>query len=131
MEDMNKYIKKSHIKAVEKFNEELEAWCKETGDEQATLHEDAYIYFTLSNVRVENGKLCYLYDGKEEQENMVRYDEEEDEYWEEDCMDSIMDYLRFWRACLKRTKRYWSMDVERLDAIQDGEIEDEEDEDNY
>ena len=131
MEDMNKYIKKSHIKAVDKFNKELEAWCKEYGEEQATLYEDAYTSFTLSNVRVEDGKLCYLYDGKEWSDNMVCYDEEEGEYWEVDGADSIMDYLRFWRTCMKRAKRYWSMDVDRLDAIQNGEVEDEEEEDNY
>ena len=126
MADLNNYIKKSHIKAVEKFAAELETWRKETGDDVATLYEDAYTSFSLSNPRVENGSLCYCQDGTEYKENMVRYDEELNEYWEEDCLDSIADYLQFWRACLRRAKRYWSMDVDKLDAIQSGEQEDDE-----
>ena len=41
--------------------------------------------------------------------------------------DDAREWLSFWRANLRRAKRYWSMDSERLDAIQDGEIEDDED----
>ena len=124
MPDLNKYIKKSHIKAVEKFNEELQAWSKET-EEEATLYEDAYTSFTLSNVRVEDGALQYDYDGKEERENMVLFDEEENDHYEV-SIDGIMDYIKFWRSCLRRAKRYWVMDVEKLDAIQNGEVEDDE-----
>ena len=29
------------------------------------------------------------------------------------------------RACIRRAKRYWSMDVDKLDAIQNGDIDDE------
>lgn len=126
MADLNQYIKKSHIKAVEKFAAELEEWRKETGEDEATLYEDAYTSFTLSNPRVVNGSLCYHQDGVDYSENMVRFDEETSEYWEEDCLDSIMDYLKFWRACIRRAKRYWSMDTDKLDAIQNGDIEDDE-----
>lgn len=129
MADLNQYIKKSHIKAVEKFAAELEEWRKETSEDEAILFEDAYTSFTLSNPRVENGCLLYHQDGVDFSENMVRFDEETGEYWEEDCMDSIMDYLKFWRGCLRRAKRYWSMDVDKLDAIQSGEQEDDEEED--
>lgn len=128
MADLNNNIRKSHIKAVEKFAAELKEWCKETGEEVATLYEDAFISFTLSSPRVEDGKLCYTQDGEEYKENMLRWDEETKEYWEEDCIDSIMEYVKFWKACLRRAKRYWSMDVEKLDAIQDGTIEDDEEE---
>ena len=62
-------------------------------------------------------------------EGVVYYDEEEKTYFETEGMDSIMDYLKFWRACLRRAKRYWSMDPDVLDAIQDGEREDTENED--
>ena len=126
MADLNQYIKKSHIKAVEKFAAELEEWRKETGEDEATLFEDAYTSFTLSNPRVENGCLLYHQDGVDFSENMVRFDEETGEYWEDDMMDSIMVYLKFWRACIRRAKRYWSMDVDKLDAIQNGDIEDDE-----
>lgn len=125
--DLNNYIKKSHIKAVEKFAADLEAFRKETEEHEATLYEDAFTPFTLSNPRVENGCLCYTQDGVEYKENMIRHDEESDEYWEEDCLDSIMDYIHYWRACLRRAKRYWSMEVEKLDAIQSGEVDDEDD----
>lgn len=129
MEDLIKYIKKSHIKAVEKFNEELKAWEKETGEYPATLYEDAYTSFTLSDIAISNdGQLFYTYDGQVESEVIVRQDEETGEYWEDDGIDGIMEYVKFWRKCLRRAKRYWSMDPDELDAIQDGEAEDEEEE---
>jgi hypothetical protein len=39
----------------------------------------------------------------------------------------VTEWVSFWRACLRRAKRYWAMDTDKLDAIQDGEQEDEED----
>jgi hypothetical protein len=60
-----------------------------------------------------NGELSRTEDGKQNVEQM--YDEGDAREW-----------LSFWRANLRRAKRYWSMDSERLDAIQDGLIEDEE-----
>lgn len=129
MADLNNYIAKSHIKAIERFNADLEAWRKETEEKEATLYEDAYTSFTLSHIRVENGFLCYLMDGKEEKENMLRKDED-GTIWEPDGLDSIMDYIQHWRACMRRAKRYWEMPVEKLDAIQSGEQEDDEQEDD-
>ena len=121
------YIKKSHIKAVEKFNEELKAWAKETGENPVTLYEDAFTSFTLADVAIsQDGQLFYTYDGKVEFEVIVRKDEETGEYYEDEGMDGIMEYVKFWRKCLKRAKKYWSMPVEQLDAIQDGEAEDED-----
>ena len=123
------YIKKSHIKAVQKFNEELAAWAKETGEEPATLYEDANTSFTLCDIAVSNdGQLFYTYDGQVEFVVIVVLDEETGEYYEDEGMDSIMEYIKFWRSCLRRAKRYWAMDSEKLDAIQDGEIEDENEE---
>lgn len=129
MENLNQYIKKSHLRMVEKFNEELEAFRKETEAEVAELYEDAFTSFTLANVRVEDGRLIYDYDGQVESEKVVLYDEEENEYYE-DGIDGITEYIKFWRACLRRAKRYWSMDVEKLDKIQNGDIDDEEDEED-
>ena len=121
MEDLNKYIKKSHIKMVENFNADLEAFRKETGEPVATLYEDANTSFTLSSVRVEEGRLKYTYDGKEEYEEALWVDEEDGSLSERDDIDSIPEYIKFWRACLRRAKRYWSMDCDKLDAIQNGE----------
>ncbi len=126
--DMNRYIKKSHIKAVEKFKEELESFRKETGDDVATLYENANTSFTLADINVTDGELHYTYDGCGEHHVIVRHDREEG-YYEDEGMDSIMEYVKFWRSCLRRAKRYWSMDSEKLDRIQDGE-EDDQDEDD-
>ena len=128
-QDLISYIKKSHIKAVEKFNEELKAWAAETGENPVTLYEDAFTSFTLADVAIsQDGQLFYTYDGKIEFEVIVRKDEETGEYYEDEGMDGIMEYVKFWRKCLKRAKRYWSMDSEKLDRLQDPENE-EEDED--
>jgi len=121
MQDLNKYIKKSHIKMVENFNADLEAFRKETGEPVATLYEDANTSFTLSSVRVEEGRLKYTYDGKEEYEEALWVDEEDGSLSERDDIDSIQEYIKFWRACLRRAKRYWGMDGDKLDAIQNGE----------
>lgn len=127
--DLNKYIKKGHIRAVEKFNEELKAWAKETGEDEATLYEDANTSFTLSNLRVEHGYLKYRYDGCDEKERIVIEGPREGVYVETEY-DGIMDYVKFWRKCLKRAKRYWSMDPDWLDKIQDGAIEDIDEEED-
>ena len=126
------YIKKSHVNAVVKFNEELKAWARETGESPVTLYEDAYTSFTLSDVAVsEDGQLFYTYDGQVEFEVIVRQDESTGKYYEDEGIDSIMEYVRFWRKCLKRAKKFWEMDPDRLDAIQNGEAEfhDDEEED--
>lgn len=127
MKDFNEYIKKSHLKAVEKFNEELNAWAKETGEDEATLYEDANTSFTLRDIKVHRGYLQFYYDGSHESHNVVRYDEDEKRWYEEEY-DGIMDYIRFWRKCLNRAKRYWEMDPDKLDKIQDGEADDINDE---
>ena len=121
MEDLNKYIKKSTIKMVEKFNADLEAFRKETEEPVATLYEDANTSFTLSSVRVEEGRLKYTYDGKEEYEEALWVDEEDGSLSEREGIDSIPEYIKFWRACLRRAKGYWGMGGDKLDAIQNGE----------
>ena len=126
MNDLNQFIKKSHLRAVEKFNLELEDFRKQTEEKAATLYEDAYTSFTLADVKVENGALVYDYDGATECERIVYQDAEDGQYYEDDGIDGIMEYVKFWRSCLRRAKRYWSMDVDRLDAIQNGDIEDDE-----
>ncbi len=126
MSNLNQYIKKSHLRMVERFNADLEAFREYTGDAAAVLYEDAYTSFTLANVRVENGCLQYEYDGKLEQEAIVLQDEDTKEYYEEEY-DGISEWIKFWRACLRRAKRYWEMDTDTLDAIQSGEKEDNED----
>ena len=128
--DLNDYIKKSHIRALEKFKAELEAWSKETEENPVTLYEDAFTPFKLYDIKLENGILDYGYDEGRSCERIVRRDEDTRKYYEDEGSEGIMEYVKFWRKCLKRAKKYWSMPVEQLDAIQDGEAEDEEDEED-
>lgn len=121
--DLNNYIAKSHLRAIDKFNNELAAWAQETGDMPPYLYEDIDTSFTLWNIRVINGVMYYECDGQTEHENVVIYDEDERCYYEWE-FDGIMDAIKFWRACLKRAKRYWEMSPERLDRIYDGEEND-------
>ena len=125
--DLNTYIKKSHIRALEDFKAALDKY-KTLGDPDGTLYEDPYTSFTLDNIMLVDGELHYDYDGKPEKDVIVRKDEETGEYWEDDSLDGLMETVKFWRKCLKRAQRYWFMPTEQLDAIQDGEIEDEEEE---
>ena len=126
MENLNQYIKKSHIRMVEKFNQELEAFRKDTDEDAATLYEDAFTSFTLANISVQDGCLVYDYDGITESERIVYQDAETGEYYEDD-LDGISEWIKFWRKCLKRAKKYWVMNPDKLDAIQDGEAEDVQD----
>lgn len=121
--DLNDYIKKSHITALEKFKAELEKY-KETCDPDGLLYEDANTSFTLSDIHLMEGCLCYTYDGKDDHDTLVQKDPDTGEYYEIDGPDSLMGIIKFWRKCLKRAKRYWAMDPDRLDKIQDGVIED-------
>ncbi len=126
--DLNDYIKKSHIKAVEKFKAELEQY-KETCDPDGWLYEDANTSFTLDNIHVENGCLKFDYDGEPDSVKVVVKSDYNGKYYEE-SFDGIMDYVKFWRSCLRRAQRYWSMHPDELDKLQDGEIEEEDEEED-
>lgn len=128
--NLNDYIKKSHIRALEKFKAELQAFSDETGEYPVTLYEDAYTSFKLYDIKLENGILDYGYDEGRSCDRIVRRDEDTRKYYEDEGSESIMEYVKFWRKCLRRAKRYWSMDSEKLDAIQDGEQEDDEEEED-
>lgn len=103
------------LKAVEKLNAEIEAFRVETSPEtdSVELYEDAY---TTRNVRPDfklylNGKMTWTEDGRTE--DYEHFDE-----------DDVRDTLKYWRACLRRARKYWAMNVDTLDAIQNGERED-------
>lgn len=99
------------VKAFQKFNADLEKFISDT-EGNGTLYEDAFTTRDVSSFRLSPaGTLTWKEDGKWERETMFDDDE-------------ANDYLKFWRACLRRAKRYWSMDAETLDAIQEGEKED-------
>ena len=104
------------VKAFERFNADLKAFGEETGETFVTLYEDAFTTRRVANFRLQkNGKLTWVEDGVKESEQMFDDDE-------------AKEYLSFWRANLRRAKRYWSMNTETLDKIQEGEIEDKEEE---
>lgn len=128
MADLNQYIKKSHLRMVEKFKEDLEMFRQQTGDKVAELYEDAYTSFKLGDIKVENGILSYQYDDGRDFDRIVLQDPDTKEFYEDESLDSLPEIIKFWRKCLRRAKRYWSMDPDRLDKIQDGEIEDQDDE---
>lgn len=127
--DLNSYIKKSHLKAIDKFNEELLAFAEETGENPPTIYEDMFTPFTLSNIRVENGVMYWEQDGKVDHCNIVLLDDETNEYYEDDWLDGIPQSLRYWKSCLRKAKKYWSMSSEDLDAIYDERKPDIADED--
>lgn len=114
------------IKAFEKFNEDLKAFGDETGEIFVTLYEDANITREVSNFKLyKNGKLTWLEMEWTFKDGKRVYESRKEEYIH-DNDDDIRDSLNFWRANLRRAKRYWSMETETLDKIQDGEIEDKE-----
>lgn len=114
------------IKAFEKFNEDLKAFGEETGEVFVTLYEDANTIRKVANFKLyKNGKLTWV-----EMDWVYRNGERVQESKKEEYIhtddDDIRDSLNFWRANLRRAKRYWSLNAETLDRIQDGEIEDTE-----
>lgn len=130
--DLNCYIKKSHLRMVEKFNEELRAFAEETDEFPPVLYEDAFTYFTLWNVRVEDGWLIYDYNDRTERDRIVLYDDEEQTYYEDDWMEGIPQAIRFWRSCIRKARRYNEMDLDKLNDIYDFKREDiqDDEEDN-
>ena len=111
------------IKAFEKFNEDLKEFGEQTGEVFVTLYEDANTTREVANFkRYKNGKLTWV-----EMEDTWRDGQRVQESRQEEYLhtedDDIQDTLKFWRANLRRAKRYWAMNAETLDKIQDGEIE--------
>ena len=120
---MKDICSKKTVKAFERFNADLNGFRLETGDEYATLYEDAYTTREVKNFRLcLNGTLSWV--EIEARGVPAKY------YERMFDDDEARDFLSFWRACLRRAKRYWAMDVETLDAIQDPEsgVEDEDEE---
>lgn len=105
------------VKCWQKFNADLDAFRKETETDLATLYEDAYTTREVKNFRLSlAGTLTWVEDGKTERETL--FDDDEAREW-----------LAFWRANLRRAKKYWAMDTETLDRIQDPEDELEDNDD--
>ena len=109
-----------HISAWMNFNNALDNFRAETGDDFAILYEDANTTREVKDFKVDvNGTLTWL-----ELNNRGMITRETEEIYD---LDDGKEWLRFWRNCLKRAKRYWQMDAVELDRIQDGEQEDIDD----
>ena len=116
-------ISARHIKAWEKFNEELEAFKAETGQEGfLTLYEDAYTTREVKDFKMTKTGILTWWECETFPREQTR--QEREQMMDE---DDAKEWLSFWRANLRRAKRYWAMNAETLDAIQDGLIEDKED----
>ena len=114
------------IKAFEKFNEDLKEFGEQTGEVFVTLYEDANTTRKVANFKLyKNGKLKWVEIEDVYQDRQIIGIAMQEEYVHTDD-DDIQDTLKFWKANLRRAKRYWSMNAETLDKIQDGEIEDTE-----
>lgn len=112
------------VKAFERFNADLKAFGEETGETGeetgetfVTLLEDAFTTRRVANFRLyKNGNLKWI------EIETGQLSREEVEVMMDD--DDAKEWLSFWRANLRRAKRYWATDAETLDKIQEGEIED-------
>ena len=112
------------IKAFEKFNEDLKTFGEQTGEVFVTLYEDANTTRRVANFKLyKNGKLKWVEIEDVYQDRQIIGIAMQEEYVHTDD-DDIKDTLKFWRANLRRAKRYWAMDAETLDKIQDGQVED-------
>ena len=112
------------IKAFKKFNEDLKEFGEQTGEVFVTLYEDANITRKVANFKLyKNGKLTWVEMEDVYADRQMICEPMKEEYLHTDD-DDIQDTLNFWRANLRRAKRYWAMDAETLDKIQDGQVED-------
>lgn len=112
------------IKAFEKFNEDLKIFGEQTGEVFVTLYEDANTTREVANFKLyKNGKLTWVEMEDTWKDGQRVHESRHEEYLHTDD-DDIKDTLNFWRANLRRAKKYWAMNAETLDKIQDGEIED-------
>ena len=112
------------IKAFEKFNEDLKEFGEQTGEVFVTLYEDANTTRKVANFKLyKNGKLTWVEMEDVYADRQMICEPMKEEYYHTDD-DDIRDTLKFWRANLRRAKRYWAMDAETLDKIQDGQVED-------
>ena len=122
-------------KKIDKFNEELALFNAETGDAVATLYEDINTYFTLSFINVEIDEVVTEkdeYNGSEYNYNIYKLSYEYDGCKEENLVDysDAIDYISFYKKCLKRAWKYWETDCDTLDAMAEGNENDYDDYDN-
>lgn len=98
------------VKRWEKFNNELIAFYEESNTD--CIYEDAFTPRYVSDFHMNpNGTLIYIEDGKQQSEYL---------YFD----DYALDWLKDFKAWLRKAKKYWAMNAETLDDIHDGNAED-------
>jgi hypothetical protein len=112
------------LKSIEKLNAELAQLAIDCGEDFPILYEDANTTFGLRSIKLNGTTLTYEY-------NYLEYWRKGGAEWKaekEKCFDEdeVKDWLKFWRACMKRARKYNEMHPDTLDAIQNGEAEDVE-----
>ena len=110
------------LKSIEKLNAELNQLAIDCGEEFPILYEDANTTFGIRNIQLKGTTLTYEY-------NFMEYWRRGGADWKietERCFDEdeVKDYIKFWKACMKRARKYNEMHPDTLDAIQDGQMED-------
>lgn len=119
-------ISDRHIKAWQKFNEEVNAFRAKYNENEkfAWLYEDACTTRKVRDFKMhKNGVLTWVEEEMEVVKGQWEYipRSNREQMWDE---EEGKDYLKYWRACLRRAKKYDSMPTEVLDAIQEGERDD-------
>lgn len=119
-------ITDKHIKAWEKFNEEVDAFRTKYNESGtfAWLYEDACTTRRVRDFKMyKNGVLTWVEEEMETVKGQWTYvaRKNREQMWDE---DDVKEWLKYWRACLRRAKKYYSMPTEVLDAIQEGERDD-------
>ena len=119
-------ISDRHIKAWQKFNEDVDAFRTKYDENErfAWLYEDAYTTRKVRDFKMhKNGVLTWTEEEMEVVKGQWTYvpRANREQMWDE---EEGKDYLKYWIACLRRAKKYDSMPTEVLDAIQEGERDD-------
>lgn len=115
-----------HIKAWEKFNEEVDAFRTKYDENEkfAWLYEDAYTTRRVRDFKMhKNGVLTWVEEEMKVVKGLYTFvacKNREQMLDEEDAKE----WLKYWRACFRRAKKYDSLPTEVLDAIQEGERDD-------
>ena len=110
--DYNSVIKPFHFIAVDRINAELQKLSKDPGTDKPLVYDEDNIAFTLSDVRFENGNICYLYNGKEERDSCLSINLEERK-WEENTFKSKWS-INFFFRCIRRARNRIAIDIEDI-----------------
>lgn len=133
-------VPKSAERMVERLRADLTAFGKESGAEFPTLFEADGHMFEIRNPRLfpdgtlkwedENGFTQsdnYLYYWDDDRGDYYPYEKDVKASPYFDPYEEFKGLIGYWRAALRRAKRYWQMDAETLDRVlEEGDQTDDE-----